>query len=51
MSTKDQNEAIREQRVVRTDTDSETIGIDDRFPACISHRIDDLIGNPIESKR
>ena len=51
MPTKDQISVSREQRIVNTDTDSDTIGIDNRCSACISHRIEDFIGNPVESKR
>ena len=39
------------QRVSRFDTDSESIGIDNRCSACISHRIEDFIDNPQESNR
>ena len=51
MSTKDHSLAITEQRMIGTDTDSETIGIDNRCSACISHHIEDFFGNPTESKR
>ena len=41
----------REQRIAHFDTDAEAIGIDNRCSACISHRIEDFIDNPVESKR
>ena len=40
-----------EQSIVNFDTDSEAIGIDNRCSTCISHKIDDFIDIPIESKR
>ena len=39
------------QRVSNFDTDSESIGIDNRCSACISHRIEDFIDHPQESNR
>ena len=51
MATKSEYKIPREQKVVKLDTDSEPIGIDNRCSACISHKIEDFIGNPTESKR
>ena len=36
---------------LRVDTDSESIGIDNRATACISHRIDDFIGPLVDTDR
>lgn len=49
----DQKEKIKinKQRKTFFDTDAEQIGIDNRCSACISHRIEDFIGNPIPTKR
>ena len=44
-------ERCTEQRNVTFDSDSESIGIDNRCLACISHKIDDFIGDPSISKR
>ena len=41
----------REQRIAHCDTDAEAIGIDNCCSAFISHRIEDFIDNPVESKR
>ena len=41
----------RKQRIAHFDTDAEAIGINNRCSACISHRIEDFIDNPVESKR
>ena len=51
MIAKDQYKIPGEQRLVKIDTDSDSIGIDNRCSACISHRIEDFVGNPTESKR
>ena len=37
--------------VIRLDTNSETIGVDNRATACISHKIDDFIGDLQETNR
>ena len=39
------------ENVVNFDTDSGQIGIDNRCTACISHRIDDIVGTMVESNR
>ena len=41
----------RQQRSVVFDTDADQIGIDNRCSACISHKIEDFIGNPSQTKR
>ena len=51
MSIRNNYEIPREQKIIKMDTDSDPIGIDNRCSACISHKIEDFIGNPIESKR
>ena len=45
------NKTINKQRTTLFDTDAEQIGIDNRCSACISHRIEDFIGQPIPTKR
>ena len=40
-----------DQRRVTFDSDSGSIGIDNRCSACISHRIEDFIGTPSETRR
>ena len=37
---------VQDQRKILFDSDSDTIGIDNRCSACISHRMDDFIGTP-----
>ena len=41
----------RKQRQINFDSDAESIGIDNRCSACLSHKIEDFIGTPRESKR
>ena len=41
----------KQQRNVIFDTDADQIGIDNRCSACISHKIEDFIGNPTQMKR
>ena len=41
----------RYHHVTRIDTDSETIGIDNRATACISHKADDFIGELVPTNR
>ena len=41
----------RKQRKIIFDSDTESIGIDNRCSACMSHKIDDFVGTPKESKR
>ena len=41
----------RKQRKINFDSDARSIGIDNRCSACMSHKIDDFIGTPRESKR
>ena len=41
----------RRQRSIHFDTDSEHVGIDNRCSACISHKIEDFIGSPNQTKR
>ncbi len=40
-----------DQRRVNFDADSGSVGIDNRCSACISHRIEDFIGTPRETRR
>ena len=42
---------IAQQRNAKFDTDSKSIGVDNRCSACISNDIDDFIGNVTDSKR
>ena len=37
--------------MVKVDTDSDPIGINNRWSVCISHKIEDFIDSPTESKR
>ena len=46
-----QSKSKEEQIVARFDTDSDEIGIDNRCSACISHKIEDFIGAPIETDK
>ena len=46
-----QSKSKEEQIVARFDTDSDEIGIDNRCSACISHKIEDFIGAPIETNK
>ena len=41
----------KQQRSIHFDTDSEQVGIDNRCSACISHKIEDFIGTPVQTKR
>ena len=41
----------RNDNVVKMDTDSSTIGIDNRCSLCISHVAEDFVGDRRESKR
>ena len=41
----------RKQRKISFDSDAGSIGIDNRCSVCMSHKIDDFIGIPKESKR
>ena len=41
----------KQQRTINFDTDAEQVGIDNRCSACISNKIEDFIGNPVQTKR
>ena len=42
---------IKQQRTIMFDTDGEQVGIDNRCSACISNKIEDFVGNPVQTKR
>ena len=42
---------VKQQRSINFDTDSEQVGINNRCSACISHKIEDFIDTPVQTKR
>ena len=51
MSLISMSSTTRFHHTVRVDTDSEAIGIDNRATACISHKIDDFVGELYDTNR